>query len=104
MQALADVLRFRTMVAPYVLEFLCWCGLGGIVVLSRQCCPQEHRLGRLKNAYSCCVRSPSAKDVSRKSTTYLATKRSPGDGNMNQDYNKGAGAKAAEALYPGSKR
>jgi hypothetical protein len=40
----------------------------------------------------------------RMSTTYLATKRSPDDGNMNQDYNKGSGAKAAEALYPGSKR
>ena len=40
----------------------------------------------------------------RKGMTNLATKRSPGDGNMNQGYNNGAGAKAAEVLYTGSKR
>lgn len=70
----------------------------------KACCSQEHKLGRSKNANSCCVRSPSAKVPLAKSMTYLATKKILGDGNMNQDDNKGAGAKAAEVLYPGSKR
>lgn len=29
MRMLSDILRFRTMMAPYILEFLFWCGIGG---------------------------------------------------------------------------
>lgn len=29
MSAIVDVFRFRIMIAPYLLEFLFWCGVGG---------------------------------------------------------------------------
>ena len=35
--------------------------------------------------------------------TYIAIKSPPGNGDMNQDYNKRSEAEQVEALYPGSK-